>query len=212
MALDVLIGESGGIQHEPRFDLESLFYVLIYLCINLKGPENRVRPTDDMSKFKSFPVAEWFKADGSFRCLGRAKLSQLQTFEDSIVPYISPYFWDVLPCIRKFHKALCPGGDWRNSPITHHQVISIFEEALGSFPEVENISNEILQIPSSSQFFSGNLVSDGRKRSFFDVDNYGIPPSKRSRRSTNDLNFVCSGWETYVGKIERWALIKVVIF
>lgn len=197
MALDVLIGESGGIQHEPRFDLESLFYVLIYLCINLKGPENRVRPTEDMAKFTSFPVAEWFRAEGSFRHLGRAKLSQLQTFEVSIVPYISPYFWDLIPCIRKFHKALCPGGDSRNSPITHHQVIDIFEETLNLLPESETLSPDILQIPSSSQRLMGiwnlNLVSDGRKRSLFDVDNYGLPPSKRSRRSTTDMDLIYSG-------------------
>jgi hypothetical protein len=43
-----------GILHEPQFDLESLFYVLIYLCLNLKGPENRIRPTQDLSQFSSF--------------------------------------------------------------------------------------------------------------------------------------------------------------
>jgi hypothetical protein len=191
MAVDILFSDSGVIQHEPRFDLESLFYVLIYLCINLKGPENRVRPTGDMICFSSFPMAEWFRPDGSFRRLGRAKISQLQTFSKSIEPFISPYFGDLIPCIKKFHQALCPDGrDSRDSPITHDQVIDIFEETLASLPESEILSSDILQAPSSTQLLSGNVVSDGRKRCFFEVDNYGIPPSKRSRRSTN---FICSG-------------------
>jgi hypothetical protein len=188
MALDILLSKSSGIQHEPRFDLESLFYVLIYLCINLKGPENQVCTTDNIIEFTSFPVAEWFKADGSFRRLGRAKLSQLQTFDVSIEPYISPYFSDLKPCITKFYKALCPNGDSRNSPITHNQVIAIFEETLTSLPEIEYLSSDILETPSTSQLFLGNFQSDGRKQSFFDMDNYGFPPSKRSRRSTdNDI-------------------------
>jgi hypothetical protein len=192
MALDILIGDpSVGIEHEPRFDLESLFYVLIYLCINLKGPENRVRPNGDMTGFSSFPVAEWFRPDGSFRRLGRAKLSQLQTFNESIVPYISPYFKNLIPCIEKFQKALCPTGDSRKSPITHDQVINIFEEALVSLPDSESLPSEILQVPSSSQRLSGNVVSDGRKRTFFDVDNYAMSPSKRS--CTNEMNLILSG-------------------
>jgi hypothetical protein len=192
MALDILMNESDEIQHEPRFDLESLFYVLIYLCINLKGPENRVRPTEDMAKFRSFPVAEWFKVEGSFRRLGRTKLSQLQTFETSIVPYISPYFGALIPCIKKFYKALCPNGDSRQSPITHDQVINIFDETLVSLPASEVLTLDILQIPSCSQRLLGNVFSDGRKRTFFDVDNYGTPPSKRSRLCTSEGNFVCS--------------------
>jgi hypothetical protein len=187
MALDILLCEADEIQHEPRFDLESLFYVLIYLCINLKGPDNRVRPTKDMTEFRSFPVAEWFKSEGSFRRLGRTKLSQLQTFDISIVPYISPYFMVLIPCIKDFYKALCPFGDARNSPITHHQVINIFEETLTSLPESEVLPLDIFQAPCSQLVMEGNIVSDGRKRSFFDVDNYGIPPSKRSRQTAGDI-------------------------
>ena len=163
MALDILLGPD-EIQHEPRFDLESIFYVLVYLCINLKGPENRIRSNVEMANFRSFPVAEWFTSEGSFRRLGRVKLSQLQTFEDSILPYIAPYFYDLIPCIKKFHKALCPGGDSRKSPITHHQVITIFEETLVLLPELENFPSDILQIP-----LLGNVAPVGRKRSFLDM-------------------------------------------
>jgi hypothetical protein len=191
MALDILLDTSSEIRHLPRFDLESLFYVLIYLCINLKGPENRVRPTEDMANFHSFPMAEWFKAESSFRRLGRAKLAQLQTFDVSIVPYISPYFHELIPCIMEFYTVLCPGGDSRNSQITHEQVLTIFDKALVSMPESETISPDILQIPSSLPRLSGDLVSEGRKRSIFDVDSYY--PSKRSRRSTNDANFISTG-------------------
>lgn len=193
MALDLLLDTSKEIQHHPRFDLESLFYVLIYLCINLKGPENRVRPSEDMTVFRSFPMAEWFKPDSSFRRLGRAKLAQLQTFDTSILPYFSPYFRDLVPCIMKFYKALCPGGDSRNSNITHGQVLTIFDEALVSMPEKETLPLDILQTPSSLPRHSMNVASEGRKRSIFDVESYY--PSKRSRRFINDSdgNFISTG-------------------
>jgi hypothetical protein len=165
---------------------------LIYLCLNLKGPENRIRPTQDLSQFSSFPVAEWFNASGSFHKLGRAKLAQLQTIEKSILPYISPYFQDLIPCITKFYKVLCPRGDSHNSPITHQQVIDIFDETLPTLPDSELLSLDILMAPSSLPRLSGNVVSDGRKRGLFEVDSYAIPPSKRSRVSTYDMNLIGS--------------------
>lgn len=144
-----------------------------------------------MAEFKSFPVAEWFKADGSFRRLGRAKLAQLQTFNSSILPYISPYFADIIPCIQAFHHALCAGrgGDSRDSLITHDQVIDIFNKTLDSLPELEDFTLNAQHISSSSQYLE-DVGSEGRKRSIFDVDSYGIQ-SKRSRRS--DMYFSHSG-------------------
>lgn len=93
----------------------------------------------------------------------------------------------------EFYKALCPGGDSRNSNITHGQVLTIFDEALVSMPEKETLPSDILQTPSSLPRLSTNLVSEGRKRSIFDVENYY--PSKRSRRYTNDSdgNFISTG-------------------
>ena len=46
-------------------DSESLFCILIYLCVCLKEPQNRIRVRNDLSLFKSFPIAEWFTAESS---------------------------------------------------------------------------------------------------------------------------------------------------
>ena len=186
MAIDILLSRAQGVQHKPQFDLESLFYVLIYLCINLKGPQNRIRNLDDLSSFTSFPVAEWFSAKGSFARLGRTKLSHLQTFETSVLDFFAPYFDDLKPCVRALHLALCPTGDSRNSPITHERMIAIFEETLTALPEVETLPRDLHNVPPNLGLFGGHAGhSSGRKRSLFDVANHG-PPKKRSRQSCQE--------------------------
>ena len=142
MAMKILLNNGSGIVHEPRFDLESLFYVLIYLCMNLKGPGNQVRTTADLRQYQSFPLAEWFSAEGSFRKLGRVKMGQLVTFEQSILNFFPPYFNDLKPCVTSLYRAICPHGNPVDSPVTHDMVISIFDDALKSLPLVETLPKQ----------------------------------------------------------------------
>ena len=181
MALDILLSRAKRVQHKPQFDLESLFYVLIYLCINLKGPQNQIHTADNLS-FSSFPVAEWFSAEGSFTHLGHMKLSHLQTFETSVLDFFAPYFNDLKPCIRALHLALCPTGDLHNSPITHDKMIAIFKDILSTLPIVETLPQDLNDVPPTLGLFGGHAGhSSGRKHSLFDVANYS--PRKWSCQS-----------------------------
>lgn len=136
MAIEVLRKNGSQFQHKPKHDLESLFYVLIYICTNLKGPRNMVRTKAEVLKeHSSVPLYDWFDMDASFRSLGRTKAGQFDTFQESILDKFSPYFADLAPCVMKLFRAFFPSGkEWDNSCISHAKMIAIFEETLLQLP------------------------------------------------------------------------------
>jgi len=148
--------------------------------MNLKGPGNQVRTTADLCQYRSFPFVEWFNAEGSFRKLGRIKMGQLATFEQSILDYFPPYFNDLKPCVRSLYHAICPHGNPIDSPITHDMMISIFDEALKALPHIETLPN---QSDSGKPSILGSVVPHmvGQKRGTDrdnDDDDDPYPPRK----------------------------------
>jgi len=70
MALDLLLHAS---PHTVAHDLESLFYVILFICTNLKGPNMQIRQNGVFGKGTVIPMAQWFSEDGSFHELGLLK-------------------------------------------------------------------------------------------------------------------------------------------
>src|ERR1700751_2459670 len=106
MAIELLTSK-GRIIHKPRYDLESLFFVLIYLCTNVQGP-GCLRNVEEFEQFDSVPMTSWFDPKSSFMRLGLDKASAMIPFDPRILPYFSSYFDEIKPCIKSLHLALFP--------------------------------------------------------------------------------------------------------
>ena len=88
MAAELLL-KGNKVTHCPAHDLESLFYVLTFICTNLTGP-NTPRSLDELLNFSSLPMAAWFAPDTSFKGLATSKLGIAHAFESCIVDRFSP--------------------------------------------------------------------------------------------------------------------------
>jgi len=132
MAVEILL-EKNNVTHRPSHDLESLFYVLIYICTNLGGP-NTPRPLDELLEFTSLPIAAWFVPETSFEGLATTKLGVAHAFEKRIVNRFSPYFTDIKPCVMELFHAMYPNGPHIKSALTHDTMIEIFTATLENLP------------------------------------------------------------------------------
>lgn len=141
MAVELLLeGGKGGVTHRPSHDLESLFYVLIFICTNLEGP-GLPRRLDDLLNFTSLPIAAWFATETSFEGLATSKLGIAFAFQKRIVDRFSPYFDDIKPCVMNLFHAMYPNGPQIKSALTHDAMINIFDatlESLSSISEPES--------------------------------------------------------------------------
>lgn len=138
MAIELLISQT-PVFHKSCHDIESIFFVFIYLCTNLSGP-GVPRPLCELREFRSLPMASWFNPAFSMQRLGADKISALALFEQRITPYFSEYFNDLKPCARKLLDAIYPSFSALLHPreTCHDDIIQIFSDTLNDLPEIES--------------------------------------------------------------------------
>lgn len=144
-----------GYVHTSSHDLESIFYVLIWICIYYSGPLDTRRDFDSetvaladgtMAK-RSRPLTDkWLNEEPAK--LAMWKSSQMNYFE-TILEEVHPYFADLKETLRRYHTALwnpavlsatevsCRVG----SRVTHDEIVAILEAGLVeiSEPSVNNM-------------------------------------------------------------------------
>jgi hypothetical protein len=137
MAIELLVKRM-KLRHAPHHDLESLFFVLIYICTNLSGP-GAIRTQEELRQFSSIPLSSWFQTSNSLRAIGIAKLGAMCELDSVILRFFAPYFEDLKECVGKLLKAMysSPGTP---APVSHDVVIKIFDETLQSLPREPIIS------------------------------------------------------------------------
>ena len=149
MAIELLL-QKDRIRHTPQHDLESLFFVLIYLCTNLSGP-GLIWTKAELQQHSTIPLSAWFTSSSSLHQLGTNKAGVLCFFEDNILRRFSPYFEELKPCINNIFKAIYgnhrPGTP---SDVTHDQIIQIFTQALDSLAPEPVLPNNFCPLLVSS--------------------------------------------------------------
>ncbi len=112
MAIDILEGEKNTV-HNYHHDLESLFYVLIWVCTMYSGPNGVVRDKtfnykesvlsvwngEMIGKGRHFPLVAWSK---------RAVMMNPLPFNNQILTNFSPYFDPIKEDIEKLRNVLFP--------------------------------------------------------------------------------------------------------
>lgn len=150
-----------GIPHRVAHDLESLFYVLLFICTHLNGPHNTVRDPPLYGKGVKCehaggvgckhpsPIKNWMCTTDP-KSLGHMKFSHMiGHFEILILPNISPYFKPLTPHLSSLWKVLFPqrltapsvGQEATHSPATCLDVINIFKSVLEDKSLIEQAKN-----------------------------------------------------------------------
>jgi hypothetical protein len=162
MACDVLrANKSSPFFQTVQHDLESFFYVLIWICVRYCGPNNAVRHfppavvRPDGWAARN-PLDDWFAED--LQVVANSKCSQMMISFESTLDWVDPYFEDLVVCIRRFRdvlfdEATMPAKDvfaCSKSTATYEKVIAALQESLADLPEIEKSRDQILKDTDSS--------------------------------------------------------------
>ena len=105
MAIE-LLRSVGNFEHEYHHDLESLFYVLCYICSACAGPGKDGKKVDISEK----PIAGWFGKEGDkFGDIGGRKILTVESdeaFQDSILSNLQPAFKQLKPRVIPPQKGM----------------------------------------------------------------------------------------------------------
>ncbi len=138
MAIDVLRGypqppDGGPSLHTASHDLESLFFVLMHLCINTGGSLQRW-PVANIDQWASLnPTTPWFNSVLHFS-LAEIKCKQVDDFENLLLAFVEPYFEDMKPMLDSLHRVIfC--SHMGASVVTHNQILDILVVAMHTVQE-----------------------------------------------------------------------------
>ncbi|KAL1679464.1 hypothetical protein EV122DRAFT_277259 [Schizophyllum commune] len=163
--------------HVAAHDLESFFYVLMWICTYYAGPSCTRRKGYD---WRNSPVGQWFK--GSIEEIGQRKWTDvyaksLKEFRVFLDETFHPYFDDLKDCVCELRQAIvCPKD---KDIVTHEDVLDILAKHIQALqpPELrraqESSSSSHGSPSDTSQGFGGMLPSDGPSTS--------AAPNKRKR-------------------------------
>jgi hypothetical protein len=175
MALDILREFGGGNAdvgpHLPKHDLESIVYVLVWICILYPGPGVDPRPPHESTCLRAWSNC---KTRGDLELLSNAKIGELET--KSPLKQFMPYFRAMEPYIRRLYVAI--RKDRENPEVAHftHDVMrDILLDAFFEVQEPEKVSPEKVK---ARRELGVDLVPAKRKAS----TKVGPMTSKRARR------------------------------
>lgn len=106
-----------GSPHRVAHDLESLFYVLLFICTHLGGPRNTLGNPPlygETNREHNSKIKTWLSSNNLVD-LGMLKYSHLFAFfESAIVSHISPYFKPLQQHLYLLRKTIFPHWEHRS--------------------------------------------------------------------------------------------------
>ena len=127
--------------HEPRHDLESLFYVILTLCtyVNSAGCLRSPIALDDEL---SVCVNEWWATlDG--HVLVRNKAQHITSLDDLVLQRLPPYWKDFHPYLRALREVIWPGKDTNvlhaKNAATHEGFLEVLTKAKDFYRESDEV-------------------------------------------------------------------------
>jgi hypothetical protein len=140
MSVKLLVGKA-GVEHTEKHDLESFFYVLLYICTMYNG-HTHVGDIDD----PSHPFGTWINTATTYNIAASRNMA-FGGFHsmDETFSHVRPYFTPLIPLLQKFCDAIfrLEGQNQRSlsSPKgTHASVLHVLRECFNELPNEESIS------------------------------------------------------------------------
>ena len=94
MAIEALLTTNGSFIHKPCHDLESILYIIIFICTFVWGPGLPI-----YSPEASLPICTWFSGDNT-KAISSRKLANLQDYDVAILPYFTLYWHDFISFVK----------------------------------------------------------------------------------------------------------------
>ncbi|KAH8115424.1 hypothetical protein DFH11DRAFT_1759779 [Phellopilus nigrolimitatus] len=102
--------------HDYYHDLESVFYMLCWLCIAQAGPNSKDRQSTEPFDYKSSAIGKWAAAgqdESDYQKVADAKcwmVTMTHRFKRKVLDYFHEYFEELTPYVSRLREVICPPG------------------------------------------------------------------------------------------------------
>ena len=131
MALEIMLKSGENVRHELRHDLESLLYVVFWLCNYMIAPGVECELVDKNTPY----IGGWCNMALSLQGLGHLKLAHIVDAERTILAEFTPYWEDFKPFAKRLLAEFFPVSAANPNKITSAKMLEILNEALSAVKE-----------------------------------------------------------------------------
>ena len=137
MSIEALTTEDQNFTHHPRHDLESILYVIFYICTFTKGP-GIPRTTSEVTE--NLPLRKWFCHEEP-KDIGLRKIAHMSSPESMITNYFTNYWADFIPFATQLASVCFPHKTTLPNRLTHKTMLEILREAYSQVEEISTTSS-----------------------------------------------------------------------
>jgi hypothetical protein len=167
-----ILREPTATHHGPEHDMESLFYVFLWICTHYAGPDNMIRtdvPLDD-----KIPLLKWCDPDATFLDIADSKVAKCayaNIFEKYILSYFHDYFEDLKECARQLRTLFFADNQKK---ATHEDMLKIFYSTLQTLLGSETV--DTTSEPSSTPLGKNDVEQNSEDQGVGDegVEDEGV--------------------------------------
>jgi serine/threonine protein kinase len=152
MAIEALIDPD--FIHGPHHDLESILYIIIYVCTFVCGPGAPLFESQ-IPRSMSLPIRTWYSRD-RMKDIGFRKMSHLTRPDIAIIPKLTEYWADFAPFITELIEACFPTHPGNPNEFKYEQALEILERAINAVEE-PSVAGEIQEVIGRPQKRQRNM-------------------------------------------------------
>ena len=134
MSIEALTTEDQNFTHHPRHDLESILYVIFYICTFTKGPGI---PRETVEVTEELPLCKWFSHEEP-KEIGLRKLAHMSTPETMITNHFTNYWLDFIPFAQQLASLCFPEKTCQPNQLTHKKMLEILNTAYSQVKEISD--------------------------------------------------------------------------
>jgi hypothetical protein len=187
MAIEIMLKSGQSFYHDLRHDLESVLYVIIWVCTHMTGVETEREDVDNLD------VRQWC-GDPSIglRQLGLVKLSHVAAAKVTILLQFAKY-WDFMkPFVLVLLSLFFPHGPAEPNEITFDQMHAVLQQAREAILVHDSVIEDdpIQDVETSSSHYA--MLENGKRHRL--GQGAVTVPNKRIKRSVTNVGV--SSWES----------------
>jgi hypothetical protein len=192
MAIEILLEMGRTFHHHLRHDLESVLYVIIWMCTHMEGPEVERKDSTKLT------IRKWSNMELDLRELGHLKSGHIDDADRAIIREFTPYWSDFGPFVLKLIRAFFPSRASEANSINPDVMVSILEAAEKHVKEPPSSGLSVEPTDVETEMHEYNVLKYGKdyrqgqdeaprkriKTTTTQHDTQPRAPTRRSSRST----------------------------
>ena len=134
MAIEIMLLDGKSFCHDLRHDLESVLYVIIWICTHMTGVESEHEDIDDLD------IRQWCGLETPLRALGLLKLSHISAAKVSILPQLASYWTMMKPSIQQLISEFFPFGPSEPNNMSPENMLALLKQTKSTILAFESLT------------------------------------------------------------------------